>query len=456
MISEKSFSPLRAFKALLFSTVCLFAPVVLAQDYSPPPMFDDMTPPMVRPETQSGNIVEPKASANTQLPPALPSGQGRVVVLPRVSVNPDATPVTGAAGGGTSQQKAPVSPVVPADPIAPQVPAAVSAPAKPKMMQPIIEERDLKQEKAPSRPAFKATPKPVPVKKPEAPKPPEPSKKVETQVEAPKPDPKKAETPATEAVAPVPAQADAVVPSPAKAEEVTSEPQAKVMPAVPASPSAKPAATSGDDRTQVIKSEQVPREPTESAIKGPKTMPALPPVNVDQQVTFEGSNDKADAAPTIMERHLQQLDEEKASKPAVETNVAPAAEAVAPAAFTAGDQGVMKKTIPFEAGQVSLPADQSAPIVATVVNELNKDEKEAWRVQIKSFATPHGNGVSTDKRIALSRALSLRTTLITKGISASRIDVLAQGLDGGGKPVTAESNIPADRIDIYLYGPPVE
>ncbi|PZO77773.1 MAG: hypothetical protein DI626_12225, partial [Micavibrio aeruginosavorus] len=152
--------------------------------------------------------------------------------------------------------------------------------------------------------------------------------------------------------------------------------------------------------------------------------------------------------PTIMERHQTQLEAQKndtAVKPP--EHVVPRPDPnVTPARFAPNDQGVLKKTIPFEAGQIGMKGEDVNPIAAGVVAELDGKEKADWRVQIRSFATPHGAGLSSDRRIALSRALSLRSALIEKGVPASRIDVMAQGLE-------IESGEQAgDRIDLYLYG----
>ena len=181
-------------------------------------------------------------------------------------------------------------------------------------------------------------------------------------------------------------------------------------------------------------------------------MPSLPVQNVDGQVTHD-----TPAAPeeqTILERVNQDKApaEKTVATPApvatAPQNPAPAFPApapdVPPASFDTAEQGALKKTIPLQPGQIGLDKAQSDPIVAAVMEQLK--DKEGWRVQIKSFATPHGAGVSSDRRIALARALSLRSTLITQGVPASAIDVLAEGL---------QSDAPAapDRIDLYLYGP---
>ena len=344
MISAKF---LRPFSLFVFALLGFF-PGANAQDagYAPPPMFEDMTPPMVRPEAdRNGNIVEPRVS-------------------PRENPQTSPAPVTATTRTAPVSQK----PVVP--------------PVKPKMMAPIIAPQDVQARKSPEKPEVKkpSAPAPVPPKKPGT-KTPE-KKPAEEPVAAPK-----VETP----VAPT-----------------------------------KPAA------------------PKESAIQGPKTMPAIPAQSVDRQTTFESEAEPVERE-TMLERHQHEVavqNKEEELKPIV-----PAPKAnVAPASFDKNPQGALKKTIPFQQGQIGLSSAEIDPIAVGVNKELDHDDKKEWRVQIRSYATPYGTGVSSDKRIALSRALSLRTALIAQGVPAARIDVLAEGQ-------SPDSGKQADRIDLYLYGP---
>ena len=363
-------------------------------------MFEDMTPPMVRPQGQDGYIVTPKASTNTQLPE--PTLERPPVVVPRVSVDPRSARSASAPAPSTAPAVATPAPNIPAAPAAPIAPAApvpppavpAAAPVPPKM-KPVVEETYIKRA--------------VPVKKPAPPK-------------------KGSEEPRTEAIGkPVPA------PSPSR-------------PVAPAAPSKKPA---GDAKAPPPPSAEAPtiepvkRDPHVSVIQGPKTMPALPARNVEQQVTFEAAPETPE---TIMERHRKEAQAKRASEPTL-TPIVPAPNPnVQPAEFDRGGQDVLKKIIPFQPGQISLPSADADPIVAGVAKELDRAEMKNWRVQIKAYATPHGTGLSSDRRIALSRALSLRSTMITQGVPASKIDVLAEGLQSEGAS-------PPDRIDLYLYGP---
>ncbi len=322
--------------ALLYAgTLFPCAAIAQSQGYAPPPMFEEPVPPMVRPETKDGNIVQPRVSARpaedqTKQPPAPKSP----MMAPRVSVDAD---------------KPKYIPPVP--PVKPKAPTSVSA----------------------ATPAAKAIEKPV-----------------------------------------TPVVATPPVPVP-------------VSPSVPAT-----------------KAPSVPRDPKVSAITGPKTMPSVPVKDVEGQKTFEPAKTVQSAGdePTMLERQQMQQ-----TKPDTLVPVVPRPkDGVAPTAFEQGEQGALKKSYVYEPGQISLGGPETDALAVAVVNKLDAKENKDWRVQIKSFATAYGNGLSSDRRIALSRALSLRTSLISQGVPAARIDVLAQGQD-------TQDGKPGDRIDLYLYGP---
>ncbi len=371
-----------------FSAVTLLAAASLiscpitasAQDttgYTPPPMYDDKTPPMVPPEAKDGYIVTPKDSpqpVEQQSPQARPS-----VITPRTSVDP----------------------VAPSAPVSPNAPSAATPP---KMMKPIVEGEPASA--APSAKKEIAAPEakaPVPPQKPAAQNV-EPVKAVAVPRPKPMTEPKKVETS-----------------NATKGNTVTKAP-----------------VSSEEQRTSPVK-----RDPSVSAIQGPKTMPALPAQGVDKQALPDAAAQNADGGETILERHQK---EAKASREEIKPIVPAPKAGVAPASFDRGENDALKKSIPFEPGQIGLKPDVADPVAAGVSKELDDESRKEWRVQIKAYATPHGTGLSSDRRIALSRALSLRSTLITQGIPASKIDVMAEGLE-------AENGKPGDRIDLYLYGP---
>lgn len=92
-----------------------------------------------------------------------------------------------------------------------------------------------------------------------------------------------------------------------------------------------------------------PRDPSQSAITGPKTMPALPATSVDQQ--FE-NNKASEDGETMLERRQKEVQDKSETL----TPIVPAPNPnVTPAEFEKGKQGALKKIIPFTPGQMALP-----------------------------------------------------------------------------------------------------
>lgn len=269
-------------------------------------------------------------------------------------------------------------------------------------MKPIVDEVYIKRDK-PASDAGKKPSSPVPPKKPAAPVKPEEDDRTVT-----------------------PARKPGTTPAPAAA-------------AAPDAPAKKPV-SSEDARTAPI------RDPNVSAIQGPKTMPALPTGEVAAEPLFKP--EESPDEPTMFERQqMKAQDEGKDEKKDLAPVVPRPKEGVTPLNFEPGEQGALKKSLPFQPGQIRLEGAQTDEIAAGVVNELEREGHENWRIQIRAHATPTGAGLNSDRRIALNRALSLRTSLIAQGVPAGKIDVMAEGQSNG------QNGGPADRIDLYLYGP---
>lgn len=361
--------------------------------YVPPPMFDDTPAVMVRPKTDNGYIVEPKTSPKPAAPVTPAQAPRTPVIVPRISVDPD----SGRAAPPLTRPK-------PAQPVKPATPAPVK-PAAPKTPSLVIEP--------------KKAPAPAPAgKKPDIMKPiveKKPSEKTEKEVYI-KRD-----------------KAKAAAPEETKKQDV-SETKAPPISGMDDAPMPAARVKHGG-----------------SIMSGPKTMPAVPTEDVDNQVLFNGDDDTP--SQTILERHQSQTrkkqQEEKkraetarsAPPPAVKEDTVPATAKAR--TFEDNGQDAMKRTLPMQPGQISLSPPLAQQIAGDVLQELGADGKKDWRVQIRAYAAPHGAGLSSDKRIALSRALALRSSLITQGVAPDKIDVLADGLENAGD----------ERIDLYLYGP---
>lgn len=64
------------------------------------------------------------------------------------------------------------------------------------------------------------------------------------------------------------------------------------------------------------------------------------------------------------------------------------------------------------------------------------------RLQIRGFAKGDGSDTSSARRMALSRALSVRSYLMDKGIKPVRLDVRALGSETDQQPI--------DRVDLVF------
>ncbi len=122
--------------------------------------------------------------------------------------------------------------------------------------------------------------------------------------------------------------------------------------------------------------------------------------------------------------------------PAISTAPAPTEQASTKSATSTGDGAVQ---VIFNGGDTKLSADGQAA-VDKVLGELEKSD--GVRVQLMAYAVGVDLTASQARRISLSRALSVRSYLIEKGVRSSRIDVRALGDKGEGDP--------KNRVDVNL------
>jgi outer membrane protein OmpA-like peptidoglycan-associated protein len=102
-------------------------------------------------------------------------------------------------------------------------------------------------------------------------------------------------------------------------------------------------------------------------------------------------------------------------------------------------------SVPFMPGDESATPEILGKIDAEVLPILAKNPN--WRIQIQAFSSPDNEVRSSARRMALSRALSVREYLIQKGIEAPRLDVRALGMETDRNPL--------DRIDFVFFDPNV-
>jgi hypothetical protein len=371
-------------KPFLFLLTLLLPFSVQAQnvDYIPPPMFDDPTPPMVRPESQTGNIVEPKVS---------PHDSYADYNSKKVDEKPVAIPVS---------PKAPASPVIAQQPVSKMSPIIDGDPAIDKPSIGKVKKTYVK-----------------PVSKPAAPAP-----KV---VQMPAPPPVKPQPPIAK-------NKDEIVSS-AKTTDKELVPLSAAFPEKDNKPGAK-----GQIPTSA-------KTTSKGVVTGPKTMPAVPTQIVEEQKVYQDLTAPLHPEKTILELHQERVEEEK-SRTEESNNIdkAPEHSSAPPVQFDETKQNVLKKTLPFIKGQLELPQNDLSLMALGIAAELG--QRKGWRLLIKSYATPNNDEPNGERRIALSRVLSLRKALLEAGTPPNLIDVQAEGREPSG-------NDNPDRIDVYLFDP---
>ncbi len=95
----------------------------------------------------------------------------------------------------------------------------------------------------------------------------------------------------------------------------------------------------------------------------------------------------------------------------------------------------------YKEGEVNLPDGAVTLIENDVLSNLKAHPDT--RIQIVAFAAAPDGKEATARRTSLSRALSVRSYLISQGIDATRMDVRAMGLQ-------PDKKAPADKVDMIL------
>ncbi len=200
-----------------------------------------------------------------------------------------------------------------------------------------------------------------------------------------------------------PAPEPAPAPTPAPAAAAPQKLAEKKAPPAPPAPAPAPA--------QEVTSSAPPPPPAPATATAPPPPPPMPSFSAPE-------------APQV------------AAKPA-ETPAAPAATEQAKTSTETPADGPVK--VIFNGDDTKLSADgQSA--LKSVLGELSANENR--RVQLMAYAAGEDLTSSKARRISLSRALSVRSYLIEKGVRSTRIDVRALGDKSDGDP--------KNRVDVNV------
>ena len=194
------------------------------------------------------------------------------------------------------------------------------------------------------------------------------------------------------------------------------------------------------------KSKETP--PTQSNHYRPstaKTMPAVPPVKVEANPIPNMANmppispddkQRPTAGEIMMDdaltRHMVKNDKDVKEVLGIQEDGPPAE-----------DAPMDQFSIAFKAEEIELKQDDRKLLDRTVIKRLSDDTKH--RILIRSYASRSDGTESSARRTSLSRALVVRSYLLTKGIQPTRIDVRALSDQTQEKPL--------DRIDMTLIAP---
>lgn len=174
-------------------------------------------------------------------------------------------------------------------------------------------------------------------------------------------------------------------------------------------------------------------------VTGPKTMPAVPAGGFDAETLYHDDDGKIEGA--ILKRHAETLQEEEKPAP---VSVAPEnADLTLLDIFELDGGQAYKIVVPFDQGMETVSDALMTSVQAKTYQLMGRDE--GWRVRILAYASPYDEGLSSDRRMALNRALLFREAMLNQGIEARRIDVHALGKN------TRDPQ--KDRVDLIYYGP---
>lgn len=199
----------------------------------------------------------------------------------------------------------------------------------------------------------------------------------------------------------------------------------------PPPPDVRPSIQEKKSTPRVIDVPATDKKPASTGVvKGPVEMLPTPASKVETLAVETPSVPTPDSSnKTMMEAHQERIKAQQETSPA-------------PVAAKGSDVEAtpFALSLPFQAGATNLTPEHTHMLEAKIVPAMAAGAN--MRLQILSFATATDDSQSGDRRIALNRALAVRSALLAKGIPAERIDVRALG-DQSDTP-------PKDRTDLVL------
>ncbi|MAZ75804.1 MAG: hypothetical protein CMH31_00695 [Micavibrio sp.] len=188
-------------------------------------------------------------------------------------------------------------------------------------------------------------------------------------------------------------------------------------------------------RQAVPQQKQAGQKPTsQGVVKGPKTMPAVKKKSVDAEKIDQN---KVNNTQTDMLARVQTLDPVEPKKLAKDAEPETKKDILS----TKEAKSLLKDRLVliFDGASASL-SDQKQEILKNKVIPVFADGDK--RLNVTAFASPQSEGLNSDKRLALSRALAVRSFLIENGISSNQINIRSLGAQTTKQPY--------DRVELQL------
>ncbi len=191
------------------------------------------------------------------------------------------------------------------------------------------------------------------------------------------------------------------------------------------------------NKTKDVINKKVSTPASAGVVKGPKTMPSNKKENVETEILFKSEKQ----SPSNLMDRLQET-EEKAAAPQKNNEPAPINPSTG---YTLPNLDVMadgsqKLNLIFQKSQATLAPEQINTLNILIIPALKKGKNT--RLLLEAFASPQNKSLNGDRRLALTRAMAIRTHITEQGISPNRLDVRSLG---------AQTNVqPMDRVEILL------
>ncbi len=269
---------------------------------------------------------------------------------------------------------------------------------------------------------------------PPTPKPAEKPKEPEAVKSPPIAEPAKAEVikPAEE-----PKPAPAPVPKKAKAEKIPVKPGPEPIDLLSKEEIPPPPPFKDIEKIELV---PPPKASSEGVVKGPKTMPAAKKQSVEAEVTFDKVEEPATDGAILERIQQEEIKEDPQKQEEAQAKLENIKQKIPLPSLVKQSDGSQKVTMLYTEKQAEVKDTQINTLEQIVIPAMGKNEDS--RLIIEAYASSQDDSLNADRRLALSRALSIRDYIMSKNIASNRIDVRSLGAEGNIQPL--------DRVELII------